>query len=369
MFTINCPTQVHFGAGLSKTLVAHLRDKSRVAFVGGSASGPVAAMLEQAGIELLRVTVPCEPTTASVNAAFAGLTGADMDAVVACGGGSVIDTGKALAFCLSTAAPLPQDFSKVETGSIGSVPCIAIPTTAGTGAEVTANAVLGDAQAKVSLRGRALFPAVALVDPLLLVGAPRTVALFSGLDAVVQTIEAYTSCKASPFTDALSAPNVGAGLCAVRDVMETDAPKSWERLAWTSLSSGLALANGGLGAVHGLASVLGAVLGAPHGALCGRLLVPALRENLAAVDVGSEAHARIDHSIAQIAEVFPVMHGGDDLSGFEHWMNAQGLPRLADFGSFDIAAVATAGSTASSSQKNAVPLAVEAYARIIQGAL
>lgn len=372
MFGINCPTQVHFGEGVSEGIVAHLGGTRSVALVRGASGRAAAGVLrdlQAAGVAVTEVVAAGEPTVASVNAGFASVS--DVGAVLACGGGSVMDTGKALAFCLSQGAALPEDFSGVDTSAARQVPCIAVPTTAGTGAEVTANAVLGlsDGSAKVSLRGRAISPAVALVDPVLLRSAPAHVVLHAGLDAVVQTIEAYTSCRATPFTDALTAPNIGLGLRAVRDVVE--GREGWRDLAWVSLSSGLALANGGLGAAHGLASVLGAVQGAPHGALCGRLLTPVLRANLAAAEIGSKAHLRVDHCIETIAEVFTPHAGGDALSGLEHWIQANGLPRLADFGDtpLDIDAVAQAGAGASSSQKNAVPLEVDTYAQIVRAAL
>lgn len=374
MFAINCPTEVQFGAGAAAAIGDHLGAACRVVLVrGGRSADPVAASLGALDIEVVEVSARAEPSVVSINAAFTSVAGFEPEIVVACGGGSVMDTGKALAVCLSQGAALPDDFSDVDTSAPGRVPCIAVPTTAGTGAEVTANAVLGlaDGSAKVSLRGRALFPSVALVDQSLMMSAPKAVVLYSGLDAVVQTIEAYTSCKATRFTDALSAPNVAHGLHALRAVIESGEAAAWERLAWVSLSSGHALANGGLGAAHGLASVLGAALAAPHGALCGRLLAPVLRQNLGAAPIGSDVHARLDHCIELIAAVFPARGSGDDLSGFEHWVQIQGLPRLRDFAEdgFDVREMAEAGAAASSSLKNAVPLPVSAYEKIIEAAL
>ena len=136
---------------------------------------------------------------------------------------------------------------------------IVLPTTAGTGAEVTSNAILGalNSFAKISLRGPALQPDVALVDPTLMLSAPKSVVLYSGLDAVVQNIEAYTSAYSSPLTQAFSGPAIKSTLMALRDVLESGHAGAWSQLAFGSLSSGLALANCGLGAAHGLASVLG----------------------------------------------------------------------------------------------------------------
>lgn len=335
---------------------------------------PVRAVLDAQHIPVTEIRVPSEPSVQSINAAAQTLMSQDIAAVVACGGGSVIDTGKALAFCLSHRIPLPDDFGTLTDALARplTVPCIALPTTAGTGAEVTANAVLTQnaTQTKVSLRGPALCPSVALVDPALMWDAPQSVVLASGLDAVVQTIEAYTSSFATPFTDALTAPNIQPGLSALKTILEHKDPTAWDVIAWTSTSSGLALANGGLGAAHGLAAIVGGRFGAPHGVLCGRFLAPVLRRNLAKLSPSSALHAKVQTCHQAIAAVFPPEED-DPLSGLERWLAAKQLPRLAQYGVTPdaIAGLAADAVPASSSRKNSVPYEAADFETVLRDSL
>lgn len=379
-FTISCPTRIRFGSGTSHDIAQVLPPGTgKVAFVqgaGGAAAAPVLARLRAAGRDVVVIRCPGEPSVASVNAALDQIDGAAPDAVVACGGGSVMDTGKALAFALSQGLRLDDEFDRIAAAVLetpGRVGCIALPTTAGTGAEVTANAVLDvpSRGAKISLRGRAIFATDAIVDPELMISAPRSVALHAGLDAITQVIEAYTSAAATPFSDALSRPAIASGLTALRRVMTQGDAQAWQDLAWTSLSSGLALANGGLGAAHGLASVIGGQFGAPHGALCGRFLVPVLRRNLARADPGSQIRARLEECCALVAGAFPSGAGADPLAGLEAWADGLDLPRLGAWGvSADrIEALAAQGVEASSSRKNGVALTVDDHAEILRAAL
>ncbi|MEL6449905.1 MAG: iron-containing alcohol dehydrogenase [Pseudomonadota bacterium] len=377
-FRIACPTAIHFGAGTADNIAAVLpkTDGAIVLVRGasGAASASVSAQVHRTAAPIVEIAVRGEPSVADINAARAACAGHRIGALVACGGGSVIDTGKALCFCLSHGIDLPDDFGGIDPARLATpshLPLVALPTTAGTGAEVTANAVLSTGRgAKTSLRGRALYPSVAIVDPTLLRGAPKHVVLSAGLDAVTQSIEAYTSCLANPFTDALTAPNVTTGLRALKAVIEAPDDTAWTNIAWTSLSSGLALANGGLGAAHGLAAVLGGGYDAPHGALCGRLLAPVLRENQNCAPAGSDALHKITKAMTAIADTFPPVSPDDPLSGFSAWIDAHGLPHL---GAYDIERsafddLATASVTASSSTKNAVPLDQPSFLRILDAA-
>lgn len=379
-FSIACPTTVHFGCDAHRDLISALPQGAKhivlVRGASGRAAAPVLRLLQEANYVVSQVTCAQEPSVPFINDTLETLDGQPCEALIACGGGAVMDTGKALGFALSHGLRLPDDFTTLDPQLLAhrcTLPCIALPTTAGTGAEVTANAVLDipAQRAKISLRGRALYPAVAIVDPTLMMGAPPAVVLHAGLDAVTQIIEAYTSAAATPFSDALTAPAVAQGLRALAGVVDSGDETAWTNLAWVSLSSGLALANSGLGAAHGLASVLGARYGAPHGALCGRLLLPVLRRNLAEAAEGSPAQTQVQTCCNAIAEAFAPHEGEDVLSGFDHWMTVQGLARLGNWGvtQNDIPALAAAGQAASSSKKNAVALEVQAYAQILQEAL
>lgn len=376
-FSFSCKTDVHFGAGAHKSLIEQLPATAQsVLMVKGASNvtfAPVRMLLADAGLAVQTVECAVEPSVHSVNAAYLSLPHCPIDCIVACGGGSVIDTAKALRVALVKGAVLNDDDFALNHTAQGRIPLIVLPTTAGTGSEVTANAVLGaaDSDAKVSLRGSGLQPDTAIVDPELMRAAPRQVILFAGMDAVVQNIESYTSAKATPFTRAISGPAIASTLRALVDVLETGDDAAWSDLAWGSLSSGIALANGGLGAVHGIASVLGGAFAAPHGGLCARLLTPVLRANLASVHCTKDVQADIRFCQTVIQDQFAPTQRGDPLSGLESWLSAQALPRLSDWGvsSADIKALAEASATASSSLKNPIKLSKGELENIITEAL
>jgi alcohol dehydrogenase class IV len=198
-------------------------------------------------------------------------------AVVSLGGGAVIDAGKAIAALVPAAGPVIDYLEVVGTGrqlEASPLPFVAIPTTAGTGAEVTKNAVINvpEQQRKVSLRDDRMLPDLAIVDPALTDNAPRSITLSSGLDALTQVIEPWLCSRATPFTDALCQQAIPRGIRALKILMEQECPASRDEMAWVSLCGGLALANAGLGVIHGLAGPLGGLSRASHGALCGSLL-------------------------------------------------------------------------------------------------
>lgn len=379
-FTISCPTRIIFGVGAAADLVNTLpRNAKAIVLVTGAsgiASAPVLEELQRSGFATTQIKCTGEPSVLSINAALGVLAGSPADVVIACGGGSVIDTGKVLAFLLSHDLRMQDDFDQFDVSLLArpcSIPCIALPTTAGTGAEVTANAVVlvPSKKAKISLRGRALNPAVAIVDPSLMRTGPAAVVLPAGLDAITQVIEAYTSQAATPFSDRLSGPSIEIGLNALRDVVEGNDNAAWNDLAWVSLTSGMALANSGLGAAHGLAAVVGGRYDAPHGALCGRFLVPVLRQNLMMAASGSTAQQRHLECIDTVSRVFPPVDGMDQLSGFTAWIDDSALPRLADWGmeAAGFYSLAEEAVQASSSKKNAVSLSQQEFVQILTEAL
>lgn len=280
--------------------------------------------------------------------------------VVAIGGGSVIDCAKAIAGLAPAAEPLIAYLEVVGGGQPlinPPLPLIALPTTAGTGAEATANAVIAvpEAKRKVSLRDKRLLPKLAVVDPSLTDGCPRAVTLASGLDAVTQVIEPYLSCRANRFTDALCRSAIPLGLAALQRLMAEEDQNARDDMAWCSFCGGVALANAGLGAVHGLAGPLGGVMTGPHGAIAGRLLPAVLRENRAVAPLAMhERFDEVDHWIAQVLKV-PVDQAIDSL---EYWVDQWGLPRLEQMGlaEQDIEAIASAAQSASSMRGNPVQL-------------
>lgn len=376
-FSYSCPTQVHFGVGAHRRVTDILPGTvRRVLLVIGSkakASLPVQECLETAALDVVVLRCRTEPTVSSIDATLEALQGEAFDVVIACGGGSVIDMGKIVRFALSHGVYSHAGLSNLSTSRMDQpchMPCFAIPTTAGTGAEATANVVVGvlEKGAKISLRGRGVFPTVAIIDPNLMRDAPASVVLSAGLDAVTQIFESETSCAATPFSRALTASARTKVLPALRRVVEANDTDAWSELAWISHLSGVALANGGLGAAHGLASVIGGRFDAPHGALCGRLLVPVLRQNLLRAPDESAEHANILSCVMEVTRTFTPIRIGDPLSGFATWIDAQKLPRLSDWGveKDDLGDLAAQGMYASSSQKNAIKLIQDDYLEILK---
>jgi hypothetical protein len=239
------------------------------------------------------------------------------------------------------------------------MPFIAIPTTAGTGAEVTKNAVIAvpEARRKVSLRDPRMIADVAIVDPALTDGTPWAVTLASGLDAVTQVIEPYVSPKANALTDALCRDAIPRGLKALCRLREGESSEARDAMALVSLYGGLALANAALGAVHGLAGPIGGMSGAPHGAVCGRLLPFVLACN--AERATGDASGRL----AQVSEWIADALGGtadQAPARLVDWAEAAGLPGLAAMGvrEADHEDLAQAAVGSSSMKGNPVPLEV-----------
>lgn len=252
------------------------------------------------------------------------------------------------------------------------LPFVALPTTAGTGAEATKNAVIAAPaeRRKASLRDDRMLAALVIVDPALTDGAPRPVTLACGLDALTQLIEAYVSCKATPFTDALTRPAIAPCLSALRALMDGEDPAARDAMAWASLSSGLALANGGLGAVHGFAGALGGWTGAAHGAICGALLPHVLRANSRAA-AGTQAAPKLAEILALIAAEFAAPDAEAGLDALAAWSAANGLPGLGAMGldPADCPALAEASRVSSSMTGNPVPLDAPTLTAILRAAL
>jgi alcohol dehydrogenase class IV len=273
---------------------------------GGERAAPMAEALAARGVAVVAQRVAGEPTVDLVREAVARALEGGCQGVVAIGGGSALDCGKAVAGLLGNGAADPLEHMEVvgkgKPLARPSLPFVAVPTTAGTGSEVTRNAVLEAAGTKASLRSPFLLPRLAVVDPALLAGAPREVLASSGLDALAQVIEPYLSVRANPLTDGFAAEGIRRSARSLRAACleGLDAARG-EDLALASLLGGLCLANSGLGVVHGFASPAGAALGAPHGALCAALLAPSLTVNLRALRArapGGPALARF-HDLAR----------------------------------------------------------------------
>lgn len=369
-FSFMTATEILFGRGQSRQAAARVAALGRrVVLVQGataSRSDWLADALEGEGCAVLRLSVTQEPDLPLVESHVATARAFAADVVVALGGGAVVDAGKAIAALVPATRPTLDHLEVVGRGlplDHAPLPYIALPTTSGTGAEVTRNAVIGvpEHRRKVSLRDARMLPRLAIVDPALTDGCPRGVTLASGLDAITQVIEPYVSTRANLMTDALCRDAIPRGLAALRRLMQTEDAAARDELAWVSLCGGLALANAGLGAVHGLAGPLGGLTGAAHGAICGVLLPHVLRANRQAVTDPALA-ARLDQVAGWIGAEFGLADASIDTASraLADWSVAAGLPSLTAMGVDAEAQAAAAEAAATSSSMKANPAALTA---------
>ena len=304
-FEFATATRVRFGPGVIRE-VPGLAGKlgRRVLLVTGRSadrSRAFAQALETAGLQSMTFAVSGEPTTDDVLLGARIAKKESADVVISFGGGSAIDAGKAIAALLANPGDLLDYLEVVGRArplAQPSAPFIAIPTTAGTGTEVTRNAVLASPahRVKVSLRSPLLLPRLAVVDPELTYDLPSAVTATTGLDALTQLIEPFVSCRANPLTDALcrdgmrraarslrTAYRLASAANAASPARSEELKAARADLALASLFSGMALANAGLGAVHGFAAPIGGMIAAPHGAICAALLPHVMRANVRAL--------------------------------------------------------------------------------------
>jgi alcohol dehydrogenase class IV len=251
---------------------------------------PLLELLREHGVDSIVFSTSGEPEIQTVRDGLALATRERCDVVISFGGGSAIDTGKAAAALLANGGEIFDHLEIIGRGrplTKPSAPFIAIPTTAGTGSEVTRNAVLASPEhrLKVSLRSPFMLPRIAVVDPELTRDLPPGLTASTGLDALTQLIEPFICKRANPLTDALCRDGITRAARSLRAAFDDGRDDhAREDMALASLFGGLALANAGLGAVHGLAGPIGGVLpAAPHGAICAALLPQVMDANLAAL--------------------------------------------------------------------------------------
>ena len=373
-----------FGAGKIAEVPAALRAQGvRRTLVAtnlpGSGADRLRSLLAVASIESVVLRVDQEPTVELVAAGRAQIRREGCAAVVGLGGGSAMDTGKALAALATNDGDLFDYLEVVGRGrplQVPPLPFVAIPTTAGSGAEVTRNAVIAvpAAKVKVSLRSPNLLPILAVLDPDLLDGLPQPVVVCSGLDALSHLVEALVSCRANPLTDALGAEGLRRSARALRRAYTSGLQaETREDLMLASLCGGLCLANGGLGAVHGFAAPLGGMLRAPHGALCAALLAPVMEANLRALAEREPEHAARAR-YREIAEIVTGRHGAEADEGVA-WVRdlcqTLGVRGLGHYGlsASEIPALAAKAKAASSMRGNPLQLSDEELGDIAMRAL
>ena len=370
---------VEFQRGICQDLAPILAScqLKRVVIVHGTLRTRVQSVIEQIRqtIDVVaQIEVHDEPSLPALERHLQGFQGLVVDGLIAIGGGSVLDMTKALAGLIPAKHPVMTYLEVVGDGRAleqQPLPWIAIPTTAGTGSEMTKNAVIDipDAQRKVSLRDSKLLPAIALVDPAFTDNTPKAVTLACGLDAVTQCIEPYLSNKRSFLTDSLVEPVIPRALQALHRLMSQETSEDRDTLAYTSMIGGVALANSGLGVVHGFAGPLGSVTGAAHGAICGALLPYGLKVNRHFAD-----DPIVIQRLDQIANWIIPIFGGMKADAFDTlaaWIADQGITGLASLGlkEVDIRAVATASQASSSMKANPVALPLEALVSVLEEAL
>ena len=360
---------------------------SRVLVCTGADPARHESLLAGLGLPAAVFPVAGEPTAELARTGAAAAREHDADVIVAIGGGSVIDLGKAVAMLLANGGD-PLDYLEV-VGSGQKItqlaaPCVAVPTTAGTGAEVTANAVLAvpGHRLKASLRSPLMIPRVALVDPELTVSCPPPVTAASGLDALTQCLEPFVSVRATPLTDGLAREGLRRAATGLR-AAHADGGDLAARtdMAMCALLGGMALANAKLGAVHGLAGVIGGTADVPHGMACAALLAPVIEANvrtLRSAAPGSSVLDRYAESVldryAEAAQLLTGKPGAsveDGLAWIGETVSLLGVPGLAAFGlgpgqADDIAAKAA---TSSSMQGNPVPLSHDELKAVVLQAL
>jgi alcohol dehydrogenase class IV len=282
--------RIVFGRGAARGAIDIVRGFGiRALVVTGTTPARAEWLVDALGPETRLIYVDGEPDIAFARdgAAFARRRGADV--VVALGGGSALDAGKAIAALATNDGDLFDYLEVVGRGqplTVAPLPFVAIPTTAGTGSEVTRNAVLAvpERRVKVSLRSPLMLPRVAVIDPELTYDLPPALTAYTGLDALTQNLEPFLSPRATPLTDGICREGLVRAARSLRAAWQDGRnAAAREDMAVASLCGGLALANAGLGAVHGLAGPIGGMFHAPHGAVCAALLAKVTETNLAAM--------------------------------------------------------------------------------------
>jgi len=329
-FEFATASNIIFGPGTLAAIPVYAANKGQRFFVvtGGTddRAAPLLTLFEEQGMAWSTFNVSGEPTTDTALAAVEAARQSRCDVVIGIGGGSVLDVGKVVAALLTNPGN-PTGYLEVVGDARPlthmPAPCIAVPTTAGTGAEVTRNAVLGVPEygIKVSMRSPLMLPDLAVVDPELTYSMPPAVTAATGMDALTQLVEAYVSIQANPMTDGICREGLLRVACSLEQAYtDGDHLQAREEMSLAALFGGLALANAKLGAVHGIAGPLGGMTSAPHGLICARLLPLVAEANIGALASRSPASP----ALTRYREVAQILTGSPSASAEEgiRWMVA-----------------------------------------------
>ena len=381
-FEFATATRTIFGPGTISEAASLSAEMGKSAFVvTGSTierASPLLERLGKQGTDHVTSSVSGEPTTTVAAAAVQAARQAGCDLVISIGGGSVLDTGKVVAAMLSNGGQLEGYLEVVGSGkplALNAAPHVAIPTTAGTGAEVTRNAVLSvpEHRVKVSMRSPFMLPRLAVVDPVLTHSMPPSVTASTGLDALTQLLEVYVSGQANPLTDGICREGLcRAGRSLRRAYENGNDHEAREDMAMASLFSGLGLANARLGAVHGFAGPLGGMYSAPHGVICARLLPFVMEANVQALrqrNPNSPALTRYDEA-ARLLTGDKSAKAAEAVTWVQELCLALKVPSLARFGlqQQDFQTIAAKAKKSSSMKGNPVELTDDELLNIIRQA-
>ena len=382
-FEFATATRILFGHGTLREVSPLARGMGTRALVvtGRSAdrAAPLLFGLSSVGVSYGTFAVSGEPTLELVEDGVRRLRAEQADIVISIGGGSVVDAGKAIAALAANSGELLdylEVIGKAKALEKPPLPFVAIPTTAGTGAEVTRNAVLAspEQRVKASLRTPLLLPKLAVIDPELALGLPPALTATTGLDALTQLIEPFVSCRANPLTDGLCREGLlraARSLCRACEQPGDLAAR--EDMALASLFSGLALANSGLGSVHGFAASIGGMFSAPHGAVCAALLPHAMEVNLRALrqrQPQSEALSRYTEA-ARLLTAQANASADDGVAWVRSLCADLQISPLRTYGitPTDAAALCDKASQSSSMKGNPLPLTPEELSEVLERAL
>jgi alcohol dehydrogenase class IV len=375
--------RIIFGPGTLGQAGPHIAELGRTALLvtgeDQSRAGPLRSVLDAAGMAHTTFSVPNEPTTDEVRSGAELVEAHGCDVVIGFGGGSAIDAAKAIAV-LSTNGGDPLDYLEVvgrgQPLTRPALPIVAIPTTAGTGAEVTRNAVLAapEHRIKASLRSPSMLPRLALVDPELTYSLPPEVTASTGLDALTQLIEPFTSVRANPLTDGFCREGMGRIARSLLPACEYGANVAARTdMALASLLGGLALANGGLGAAHGFAGPVGGMFPAPHGAVCAAFLPHVMAANIYALTERAPDSPTL-HRYDEIARILtgdPAARAADGIRWVQALTAQLRVPALGAYGVRveDVPALVEKTLVASSTKANPIVLTREELTEILLKAL
>jgi len=373
------PTKIILGEGAVKKLGEIVMAFGSKALVFGSPSErfkDILADLLKHGVSFLYYPVAGEPTVEVVREAIAYAKQNQVDVIVGIGGGSVLDTAKAVAGLITNEGDLYDYLEVIGRGQSllhPALPYIAIPTTAGTGTEVTKNAVIGDPnqKVKVSLRSPLICPKVAIIDPELTYTNPPEVTARSGMDALTQLIEPFVSNQPNEIVDALCRDGIRRAAHALpRAYRCPDDREARKAMAIASLFSGIALANAKLGAVHGFAGVLGGMYGAPHGAVCAALLPAVIEVNLKALSERMPDSPYLAR-YRELAQILSLPNEEALVAWARNLIAELKIPSLGKLGvrAEDFEIITEKSARASSMKGNPVPLANEEMLAILEKAL